>query len=166
VWRAYFTAGAPDVVPGDAGGFAGWGRLCRQPVLWVAREGLADALPWQLGDPAASMLADASTTDPELDTLADYLRAVNALSAEADFDARDVETWFKVGEHDRDGPAGALRSAVSEILGLRPGFEPSARSLGRMMTYRRDRVVRGFVLRARSVTSTHAKVWRVVKVGE
>jgi hypothetical protein len=166
IWRAYFNAGAPDVVSGDAGGFADWNRLCRQPVLWLAREGLTESLPWQLGDPASSMLADASATDPDLDTLADYLRAAHALSTESDFDARDVETWFKAGEHDTDGPGAALRSAVTEILSLRPGVVPSARSLGRMMTYRRDRVVRGLVLRARSITSTHAKVWRVVRVGE
>lgn len=167
VWRAYFSAGAPDVVSGDAGGFADWSRLCRQPMLWLAREELADELPWQLGDdPAGSMLADASTTDPELDTFADYLRAAYALRPEADFEARDVETWFRAGDHDRDGPAGALRSAVSEILSLRPGFEPSARSLGRMMANRRERPYRGLRLLARTVTSTHARLWRVVRVAE
>ena len=165
VWRAYFNAGAPDVITGDAGGFSDWNRLCRQPVLWLAREGLADSLPWQVCDPAASMLADASTTDPELESTADMLRGAHALSSEADFEARDVAAWFKAGEHDLDGPAGALRSAVSEILALRHGIEPSARSLGRMLMNRRDRVVRGLVLRARTVTSTNAKLWRVVIAG-
>lgn len=165
LWQAYFGAGAPDIVAGDVGGFADWNRLCRQPVLWLAREGLADALPWQLGDPAASMLADPSASDPELEATGDLLRALHALSQGADFEARDVLAWFKDGEHDRDeGSALALlRDAIGEILTLRVGVDPSARTLGRLMMNRRDRVVRGLALRARTVASANAKVWRVVE---
>lgn len=162
VWRAYFNAGAPDIVKGDAGGFADWNRLCRQPVLWLAREGLADALPWQLGDPAASMLADASASDPELEALSDLLRALNALSDDVGFWARDMLAWFRAGEHD-DGAFAMLRSAVGEILRLRPGEEPSTRSLGRLLMNRRDRVVGGLVLRARPVAGENACSWRVVQ---
>ena len=74
----YFSAGAPDIVKGDAGGFADWNRLCRQPVLWLAQEGLTDCLPWgDIGDPAVSMLADASVNDPELEATADLMRALS-----------------------------------------------------------------------------------------
>jgi hypothetical protein len=165
VWRAYFNAGAPDIVKGDAGGFADWNRLCRQPVHWLAREGLADALPWQLGDPAASMLADTSASDPELEVLGDLLRALHALGDEGDFAATGMQTWFRAGEHDSNGAFALLRSAISEILGLRRGDEPSTRSLGRMLMNRRDRVVGGLVLRARKVNSANACSWRVVQAG-
>jgi hypothetical protein len=43
VQRAYFAAGAPDIIAGDAGGFADWNRLCRQVVLWLSQEGYDDA---------------------------------------------------------------------------------------------------------------------------
>lgn len=156
---AYFTAGAADSVKGDAGGFADWNRLCRQPVLWLASEGLADVLPWQLGDPAASMLADASTSDPEIEALADMLRALNALTEGADFTAADALKWVKAGEHDEEGACGLLRSSVLECTGKVP---LSARSMGSVFKFRRDRSEQGLKLLARAADSK-SKLWRVVR---
>lgn len=158
VLRGFFAAGAPDSVAGDAGGFSDWNRLCRQPVLWLAREGLADGLPWQLGDPAGSMLADASASDPELEALADMLRALNALTDGDPFTAAEALKWVGAGEHDEEGAAGLLRSAVVECVGR---SALSARSLGRVFMNRRDRPVQGLKLLATSVAGPR-KLWRIV----
>lgn len=162
IWRAYLAAEAPRIANDDAGGFTNWSNLCRQPVLWLAREGLADGL----GDPAASMLADAAGSDPELEAHADLLRALNALAPDgAVFSSKELLTWWKAGEHADDGPFASLREAVSECLNLRAGQVPTGRSLGRMLHFRRDRVVHKLQLLAKGDRSTNAQLWRVVHVG-
>ena len=159
ILRAYFAAGAPDIIRGDAGGFADWNRLCRQPVLWLAGEGLADSLPWQLGDPAASMLADASASDPELEATGDLLRALWEITDGADFTAAEVVKWQRLGEGASDDNHFALlRSAVLEIIGR---HDVSARSMGRTLMNRRDRAVGGFKLLNRTATRS-LQHWRVV----
>lgn len=163
IWRGYFAAGAPRIAGDDAGGFVEWSKLCRQPVLWLEREGLTDQLGWQLGDPAAAMLADPSSSDPEIEAHGELLHMLSALTDGDDFTSADLLKWFRIGEHDEDdGAAARLRSVVCELLNLRPGGEPSVRSLGRMLTNRRDRHVNGLRLMARGDKSANAKRWRVV----
>lgn len=163
IWRAYFAAGAPRIASDDLGGFSAFNTLCRQCVLWLASEGMAEGLGWQLGDPGASMLADASGSDPEIEAHGDLLLGLNACADGAAFDARTVGQWFKAGEHDDDAGAFALvRSAVHELLNLRGGQEPSPRSLGRMLMNRRDRVVGGLQLRQRPDRHAGSSLWRVV----
>lgn len=161
IWRAYFNAGAPRIAAEDAGGYGQWVALCRQPVLWLQREGFTDRLGWTLGDPAASMLAPAENHDPEIEAHGDMLRALWALSQGADFTARDALVWLKaVG--DDDDPTTLLREAVGEFL---PGRqEVTARSLGKAFGFRRDRVVRGLVLR-RGRQTRDCTWWAVERAG-
>lgn len=158
--RAYFNAGAPDVVAGDAGGFADFNRLCRQPVLWLAREGLADGvLPWpDLGDPTAAMLADPADGDPEIEAQGDMVAALWALSEGRDFTSIEALAWLRAGQGD-DGVRGRLREAIAECVGK---TELTAASLGRVLAFRRDRVIGGLKLLARG--SGRTKGWRVVRV--
>lgn len=163
VLRAYFAAGAPDIVKGDAGGFAAWNRLCRQPVLWLAREGLADSLLWQLGDPAAAMLADASASDPDLEDTGELLRALWLLTNGDPFSSAEVMTWFRSGEgFSEERPTGLLHSAVSSILGSK-GVNP--RRLGHALKNRRDRVVNGFKLLSK-VAAGPVCAWKIVLVDD
>jgi hypothetical protein len=159
VQLAYFAAGSPDIVAGDAGGFADWNRLCRQVILWLAREGYADALPWPLlGDPAASMLADPANSDPEIEATGDLLTALWALSEGRDFASAEVLAWHNEGR-DTGGVPGDLRSAIVECVGKQ---DINVRGIGRVLLYRRDRVVGGLKLLARG--GGRLKSWRVVLV--
>lgn len=161
LWRGYFEAGAPTVVGCDAGGFSDWNKLCRQPVLWLAREGLADGLPWELGDPAASMLSDASATDPDLETLGDLLEALEECSGGHPFSAIEAQQWARVGCNrgsDRS-PEGRVHSALLDLTGQR---DLSSRSLGRALMNRRDRVVGGRCLRA-GTKRGGCLLWAVVR---
>lgn len=160
VLRAYFAAGAPDIVSGDAGGFADWNRLCRQPVLWLASEGMADALPWgSLADPATSMLADPADTDPEVEALRNLLRALWSLSRGDSFTSSDVGRWRDAGAHEPDGPLSAVRDALIDLTGK---ADQSATSLGKVLAYRRDRAAGG--LRLINADAGGTKLWRVVLV--
>jgi hypothetical protein len=163
IWRAYFNAGSPRVADDDAGGFTAWSRLCRQPVLWMAREGLADRLGWQLGDPAAAMLADPSGSDPEIEAHGELLVSLHALADGGEFSAREVLEWYEVGGSDGDGAFRLLHEAVTDCLNLRAGQRPSPRSLGWMLKNRRDRAVRSLVLRARNDLGSGACSWRILQ---
>lgn len=162
ILAAYFADGAADIIPGSAGGFADWNRLCRQPVLWLAREGYGSSLPWgELGDPAGSMLSDPASSDPEVEATGDLLVALWACSGGADFTAGDVAGWSRVGAEsiDREAPTFLLHEALRDCLGG-GRFEPSARAIGRVLRFRRDRWVNG--LKAAGRDTGKSNLWRVV----
>jgi hypothetical protein len=159
IWAAYFAAGSPDIVKGDAGGFSDWNRLCRQPVLWLVREGLADGLPWQLSDPAGSMLADASYSDPEVEALGDLLHSLHEVHAGSPFLAAEVLALYKAGGvGSGEAVAGRVRSAVDDLMG---GRQPNARTLGMMLKNRRDRPARGLKLLEGGMDRDGRKLWSV-----
>jgi hypothetical protein len=164
IWRAYFNAGAPRIAGDDAGGFTAWSNLCRQPVLWLQREGLADQLGWELGDPAASMLADPADGDPEIEAHGDLLRALFKLAEGTGFDSHEVLRWYGAGEHSRsDSEFSVLREVLKELTGHK-AVAPSARTVGRVLMNRRDRVVGGLKLMASGGSGGHAKTWRIARV--
>lgn len=163
----YWAAGSPRIAADDAGGFGAFTALCRQPVLWLAERGLTDVLGWgPLGDPAASLLADASSLDPDIEALGDLLRSLNALSDGKHFDSKAVQGWFVMGSGSPTdgGPCEQLHEAVTEILGSRATRDaPSSRTLGRLLINRRDRVVQGLKLVACGSVG-YSRSWRVAHV--
>lgn len=165
IWRAYFAAGAPQIASDDAGGYGDWVKLCRQPVLWLVREGLTDQLGWPLGDPAASsMTTPAEDSDPEIESHEDMLRALFALSDGSAFSSRDALAWMKAGATCAfDAVHSQLHEALTEILA--PGrSELTAKQLGKAFSFRRDRVVAGFVLR-KGLKGRDGTSWTVQLVG-
>jgi hypothetical protein len=159
IWRGFFNDAAAGA-GGGVGGFDQWAALCRNPVTWMAREGLADNLPWQLGDPAASMLRDPTEADPEIEDVADLLRGLWDLTDGRPFLAEECTAWWRVGER-MDSPARAFREAVCSIRGPGSRDEPSVRTFGRLLANRRDRVVDG--LRLLRSGSGRQCVWRVLQ---
>jgi len=161
VLMAYFNDGAPDVVKGDAGGYDDWNRLCRQPVLWLAREGFADALPWgPLDDPAAGLLADPADSDPEVAALGELLRALHALADGDSFTSQQVREWRDAGLSNPGEVVGRVRDALIDISGR---ADQTAGALGKVLGYRRERTVNG--LRLISASHKGSSVWRVVRSG-
>lgn len=145
----YWAAGAPCLVEGDAGGFADWSALCRQPVLWAANEGLTDVLDWgPLGDPAASLMTNAEVFDPQIESHGEMLTCLHALSEGRWFTAREMRGWYRAGsaEQEEDSVCSRLHEAVGDLLGFRAKPELSSQTLGRVLLNRRDRVVRGLKL--------------------
>lgn len=163
ILAAYFAAGAADTARGDAGGYADWNRLCRQPVLWITAQGYSDALPWQvMGDPAATLLSDPASSDPEVEATGDLLRALWLATNGGDFFASNLAEWFRTGADstDQDSPTFRIFEAVKDCCG--PRADPSTRTLGRVLMNRRDRVVGGLKLIGRDTRDS--KMWRVVRV--
>ncbi|WP_157991505.1 hypothetical protein [Caldimonas tepidiphila] len=154
---AYFSAGAPAIAKDDAGGFVDWVKLCRQPVLWAACEGLADGLGWELGDPGEFLLRDPAAADTEAQAFLDVLRGVHHLSCGDEFHAREVARWANAASN--EGSSGLIREGLDALM---PGRrEHSPLSVSRALSNRVDRFFAGYVLRSRRDTGANATVYRV-----
>jgi hypothetical protein len=160
---AFWAAGSPQIAKGGCGGFDEWVALCRAPLLWASAQGLTDVLGWGvIGDPAASLLADSSFFDPELEVLGDLLRALDALSDGRYFTSKEVQDWYRLGADmpTGDGACTALYEALREMLGSRANGSVSSRTLGKVLGFRRDRVVQGLHLFASKGGASCA--WKIV----
>lgn len=137
VVRGYFAAGAPIIGKGAAG-FEDWNAVCRQPALWLSREGFTDGLG-EFGDPAASILANAASEDPDTVALSGLLAGIEAGFGSGIFFARDLCT-VATGE-----PHGDIAAALHELTGT-PAHLLSSKSVASVLRNRRDRRINGRVL--------------------
>jgi putative DNA primase/helicase len=143
--QAFFQAGKPNLGRGDCG-FAEWAGLVRSTVLWLEREGFAEeAGIGALGDPARSILEGASESDPDTAGLRLLLEGLRQRFGEEPFRARDVLALWTPGG--LGGGAGALVREGLELL-IHRRQNVTARTIGDVLRYRRDRFAGGMVLRA------------------
>lgn len=156
VVQAFQSDGAPRLGRGDCG-FPEWAALVRSCVLWLQREGMSEeADVGVLGDPARSILEGAVEDDP--DTTGLHLLLVGLRSAfGADlFRARDVLALWDTGG---EGAASLVREGLEVLVHRRQNI--SARTIGDVLRYRRDRLAGGLVLRACGKDRDGVALWMV-----
>ena len=133
-----------------------WDDYVRQPVAWINRE----ICPGQFSDPMDA-IAEAQASDPEQETLFEVLSAWQGIFNSRYVSATEV---FKAINFDLGPSYGSrepivLKDALNE---LNNGNEvTSAKSLGRILGYRRGRIVNGLQLQFKTDTSTNSKIWCV-----
>lgn len=146
--NGYFAAGAPKLAKGGSG-FAEWDTLVRNLVLWVGAQAWSEDLG-VLGDPAKSIVEDATDGDPDHEALVMMLEALREAFGESLFAAKDAFTLYAQG--------GAFHDAITAIMPRRVELTPVA--LGRVFLNRRDRIAGGLVLR-RIGKDKHGAFWSV-----
>jgi hypothetical protein len=169
IWQGYFAKGAPRFTQDQAGGYVQWDRLARQPVLWLASLGVTDVLGWgAFGDPASSMLSDPSSSDPELEAVAQMWRALAALSDGRPFTTAQMLQWVRLGESDTDTASAfwLLYEALSELM---PGRMSNAQALssitlGKVLQNRRDRASPDSLCLRALKGAKNTKLWRIEAV--
>lgn len=139
-------------VPGRVASFERWDDLVRQPIASLLGIDLMDA--FDAGHEA----------DPEREALAALLAALKACFEGAEFTAADVaEIVSRTNRHVGIGFGSeehkALAAAITDIAGR---DQPSAKSVGHILKFRRDRVVDGLRLECRPERNT--KRWFVASV--
>lgn len=158
---AHRQAGSPRA-PGRMASFERWDDLVRQPVAWIGRE----VAPGEFGDPmdAVTLAQDA---DPEQEALGRLLlawkdvfkdkavlvRELLDLYHDAARAARGVPTVV-VSDRERE-----LAEALSEYKP--PRGELTAKTLGRVLMYRKERLVGGLRLEAVGKDRKASTYWRV-----
>ncbi len=149
--RARFTH-MTNPAPGRLASFEAWDNLVRQTVVWVDMA----FCPAEFGDPM-ELVREAQAADPESDALFSLLDALHGQFAGREFTAKDVQTATK-NALDQD----PLASAVLDLAG--DGTLESAKSLGRMLKLREDRIVNGLRLTGRQDKNSGARRYRVKTV--
>lgn len=154
--RGWLSSGA-ESAPGRMASFEQWDDLVRQTVAWVAG--------WPAGgaDYADVMKAvdAAQGADPEQDSLHELLAAIHAVFNSQAFTAKELMQSINDGFRNDLEP---LREALADVAG---GETPrTAKSLGRVLRFRLDRLVRGLVLRKAGTDAGNVQRWRVEQKGE
>jgi hypothetical protein len=131
--------------------FSAWARWCRDPVQWIG-----------YGDAARRSVEEAVQADPELDALHELLQQLEAgFGAGVAFSTAQI---FAKIESDFDKWHGPLGSALLDLV---PRREPSLskQRVGHLLSGRKDRIARSFVLRSRGDPKRGLLFW-VERVGE
>jgi hypothetical protein len=145
--RARFTH-MTEKAPGNLASFEDWDNLVRQTVVW------ADSvlMPGAFGDPMA-LIREAQAADPEAELLFALLDALRDAFGQAEFTAKEIQTRLNSGYSDN------LRNAVRDIGGDRA--VDSSRSLGKVLNYRKGRIVHGLRLTTRPDSNSGVVHYRV-----
>jgi hypothetical protein len=158
--RAWLTIG--DVrAQGRTASFETWDDLVRQTVCWVGRR-IARQDDGGFGDPAATLSANAKA-DPETEATDTLLTALHDIFGESVFTAKDV--MQAISRADSGFCAAAdqeLAQAVRDIVGRR---DVTSKSVGRVIQFRRDRIVGGLRLNEYPPVKKTRR-WCVVKAAE
>jgi hypothetical protein len=157
VIRGYLTSGASRA-KGRMASFEEWDDYVRQTVAWVERE-----FP-NLGveDPMNAVMT-AQVSDPEQETLSALLAAWQAVFGAQSVSAKDALTELNnCLDQSLLPPKAAVRGALEELNSGRS--VTSAQLLGRVLGYRKGRIVNGRRMEAKVDTATNQKLWSVVDV--
>lgn len=129
--------------------FNDWDTLARQPVAWLAQ------FNEKLADPK-KVIDDAVMQDPEQEILGDLLRAIRKEYGSEWFEASQLSA-VSTPEH------GSGNIQLYEILSDFTGGRFNSRSIGKVLMFRRDRIVDGLKL-SYFKQGKHATKFRVTEI--
>ena len=135
--------------PGRLASFEDWDNLVRQTVVWCDTA----LRPFDFGDPM-DLVRAAQAADPEADALFALLDALQDRFGTAEFSAKEVMAAIQ-----GDMMRGPIETALIDIAGDR--VTNSAKSIGRVLTFRKGRIVNGMRMTARQDTNSGAQMYRI-----
>jgi hypothetical protein len=143
--RGMLAAGGPRA-EGRMASFEPWDDLVRQTVCWIDRE----IAPGRFGDPM-DLVLEAQARDPEQEALAALLDALSTIFGDRWFTAREVHVRAREaaqGFVTASDAERALAEALADIGGAH--CISSTRSVGRVLSFRADRIAMGLRIRLRT----------------
>lgn len=143
--------------PGSMASFEDWDKVVRQTACWISAQFLHD--PDKPCDPMVA-IDEAQATDPEQETLLNLLSSLHDIFKDEEATAKkiiDATKFTMGGGSNKEAKREELEAAIENLSASRK--IPSPASLGRLLTYRKDRIVGGYVLRCRSYGGK--KYWSV-----
>ena len=163
--RGYAAIGRPSMSDASVGSFNQWDADIRQAVLWIG----ADVAPTGLlGDPLDSILSRAES-DPVDDAHGELMRAWLKLFGDRYVTARDLLDVHRKARKFGERPTEAELRLSDALEEFGHGRELSAKTVGRVLMYRRDRPVGGLqVVRSGTKNRDDSWAWRVrtIEAGE
>ncbi|KZZ10599.1 hypothetical protein A3749_10810 [Oleiphilus sp. HI0078] len=138
---------------GRMASFESWDDLVRQPIAWMARSMCVGELV-----DVMDVIDQAQQSDPEQDALHELLEAIRDRFGGAFFTAKDLVD----NSYHFDEKGERITDALKEVA---PNANvTSSRGVGKILRYRRERVVKGLCLESRQLKDHYQ--FRVQKVGD
>ncbi|WP_417579042.1 hypothetical protein [Nitrincola sp.] len=138
--------------PGRMASFEIWDDLVRQPVAWIA----STIKPGEYEDPMNAVDQN-QQSDPEQEALYDVLAEIQKVFGTDAFTTKELHRRA-YGDRNLVGAAD-LQEALEDLVG---GHNLNTRSLGKVLPFRADRLVRGLALVAAPEDKhTKLKRWRI-----
>ncbi|MCU4654693.1 hypothetical protein N8I71_17780 [Roseibacterium sp. SDUM158016] len=153
VLRGCLSSDAEKLV-GRMASFEGWSDLVRNTVCWIAD----DIGQGSFADPLEAV-SRALEHDPDLELHTDLLVALRERYGEREFLAADVYQSVRQ-EPGVKGP-GTAHALWEALVAINEQTTRSASTIGKALSYRKDRVAGGLVLRTRKDGHTKKSVWWV-----
>ena len=163
--RLYLSSGIGRLCAGRMASFERWDDVVRQTIIYVDRE----LAPGQFGD-VMEITRRTQANDPEFERLGRLLGALRAVYGTASFTAAEVHSdiggaWIGVGSSTAVEPRRAeLADVIRELTGGRYQGKPSIDSIGRLLTYRRDRLASGMRIVGEYDSHRRSTRWHVESV--
>lgn len=148
--RGYLQNNPDGFISDKTASFEDWDTLARQPVAWLAQ--FIDGL-----DDPKIVINEAVKQDPEQEILGDLLRAIHKEYGSEWFEASQLAA---VSTPEYGNGNVQLYEILSEITGGR--F--NSRSVGKVLAFRRDRIVDGLKLLSFKCSKKHAAKFRVTEI--
>ncbi|MEW6489812.1 MAG: hypothetical protein AB1578_18125, partial [Thermodesulfobacteriota bacterium] len=161
---AHRAAGSPRA-PGRLASFERWDDLVRQPVAWVGRE----VAPGEFGDPmdAVTLAQDA---DPEQEALGRLLLAWKDVFADRPILVRELlDVYHDAARASRGVTTVVVTDRERELAEALGEFKPprgelTTKTLGRVLMYRKERLVGGLRLESAGKDRKDSTYWRVAGI--
>jgi hypothetical protein len=154
--RGFITAGSPKVSSASVGSFSEWDASVRQAVLWIAQNVASAAM---LGDPLESILsrAESDPVDEALSALMVSWRTIFSDKFVTTRELVDVHRNYR-DIYGQDSPQRRMADALEE---LSYAGNPTAKGVGKMLSFKRDRIVGGLQIVRATVSRDGVSSWAV-----
>lgn len=144
---------------GDAG-YRDWSMLVREPVVWLHKKGMVEeAGIGIIGDPVEALGKHVATESPEVAGLHQLIRFIKTTFKKKEtFTARQIyNCWVEGGLTSANERLQTLRDAFENLT---PGRPVTAVSIGKVLAYRKDKMVEGVKLEQAGANADKTVLWR------
>jgi hypothetical protein len=151
--RGYLSSTCP-APEGRIASFEAWSDLIRNAVCWIASE----LAPGVHEDPMRA-IDRAMEHDPDLERLIALLSALKQRFQDQTFSSADI--YQEVASIPNRIPSGEAHQIWTALTAFGDQATKSATAIGKLMSYRKDRIAGGLVLRMTKDGHAKTNIWRV-----
>jgi hypothetical protein len=139
---------------GRMASFEVWNDVVRNAVCWVNTV----VSPGEFSDPMLAIVR-AAERDPEVEALSALLVAIRDKFGNGEFSSSDIQKLMPTYPY---GVASGEAAAILEALnGLSEHAKWTSAKIGKLLSYRKDRIADGLVLRTRKDSHSKKAFWRI-----
>ncbi len=138
--------------PGSLASFEDWDEMVRQPIVW-----LASLFPEERLCDSVKAIDDVQSEDPEKAAFTEFMERVLSIFENREFTANELSRLIELPE--------MVEQSLMSVWGTLVGEKTSTRSIGKQLSFRKNRVVDGMrLVCCGKDPSTKVIKWRVERL--